>query len=387
MGVRDECAADGAKNALSLRDHFAVGGEPSLVSGWPDSMSVLLDPLLAILGITLLVIIHESGHYLAARAFGMRVLRFSIGFGPTLFKYQPKGSPTVFQVAAIPFLAYVQIAGMNPQEDVEPDDPELFPNKGVFARIVTIFAGPFANYLAASIVFFAIALVGIPINEPSEPMTVDSVEPGSAAADAGILAGDVILEANGGVVHNLEELIEATRHRAEQATVYVVEREGQRLDPITMTPHRSADGRGIIGVHARLSRGYAPPMTVGEAAQKAILFPYLFSKLQLEGIAHMVTSGDHADIKGPVGMGKLVAEEAHRGPVDYLYIIVVISTALGLFNLLPIPALDGGRLVFLGYELVTRSRPNERFEATVHMVGLLFLLGVLVLVTFRDIWG
>jgi len=350
-------------------------------------MSVLLDYLLAILGITLLVIVHESGHYLAARAFGMRVLRFSIGFGPTLFKYQPKGSPTVFQVAAIPFLAYVQIAGMNPQEDVEPDDPELFPNKGVFARIVTIFAGPFANYLAASIVFFAIALAGIPINEPSAPMTVDSVEPGSAAADAGILAGDVILEANDGVVRNLEELIEATRHRAEQATVYVVEREGQRLDPITMTPHRAADGRGIIGVHARLSRGYAPPMTVGEAAQKAILFPYLFSKLQLEGIAHMVTSGDHADIKGPVGMGKLVAEEAHRGPVDYLYINVVISTALGLFNLLPIPALDGGRLVFLGYELVTRSRPNERFESTVHMVGLLFLLGVLVLVTFRDIWG
>ncbi|NOY91698.1 MAG: site-2 protease family protein [Deltaproteobacteria bacterium] len=350
-------------------------------------MSALLDYLLAILGISLLVIVHEGGHYLAARAFGMRVIRFSIGFGPTLFKYRPKGSPTTFQVAAIPFLAYVQIAGMNPQEDVEPDDPELFPNKGVFARIITIFAGPFANYLAASVVFFGIALAGIPIQEAAEPMTVESVEAGSAAADAGIQAGDVIVEANGGAVRDLDELIAATRHRAGQATVYVVERDGTRLDPIRMTPHRAADGRGIIGVHAKLTRTYAPPMSVGAAALLAVKFPYRFSLLQLEGLKRMITAGDHGDIKGPVGMGKLVAQEAHRGPIDYLYIIVVISTALGMFNLLPIPALDGGRLVFLGYELVTRSRPNERFEATVHTVGLLFLLGVLVLVTFRDIWG
>ena len=350
-------------------------------------MSVLLDYLLAILGISLLVIVHEGGHYLAARAFGMRVIRFSIGFGPTLFKYRPKGSPTTFQIAAIPFLAYVQIAGMNPQEDVEPDDPELFPNKGVFARIVTIFAGPFANYLAASLVFFGIALVGIPIQEAADPMTVESVEAGSAAGEAGIQANDIVVEANGAAIHNLDDLIAATRDRADQPTIYVVERAGTRLDPITMTPHRAADGRGIIGVHAKLTRGYAPPLSVGEAAQKAVLFPYLFSKMQLEGIVHMINAADAGGLKGPVGMGKLVAEEAHRGPLDYLYIIVVISTALGMFNLLPIPALDGGRLVFLGYELVTRSRPNERFEATVHMVGLLFLLGVILLVTFRDIWG
>jgi regulator of sigma E protease len=99
-----------------------------------------LDILLIIVGISILVIVHESGHYLAARAFKMRVLRYSIGFGPTLFKYQPKGSPTVFQVAAIPFLAYVQIAGMNPHEDVDPKDPGLFGNKSVFARVVTIAA-------------------------------------------------------------------------------------------------------------------------------------------------------------------------------------------------------------------------------------------------------
>ena len=100
----------------------------------------------------------------------------------------------------------------------------------------------------------------------------------------------------------------------------------------------------------------------------------------------MITSGDTAGVKGPVGMGKIVAEQAGKGVLDYVWILMVLSIALGMFNLLPIPALDGGRLVFLGYELITRQRPNERFEAAVHMVGLLFLLGVIVLVTFRDIF-
>ena len=114
--------------------------------------------VVAILGISFLVVVHETGHYLAARAFGMRVLRYSIGFGPPIFRYQPKGSPTVFQVCAIPFLAYVQIDGMNPADEVDRDDPALFPNKGVLARMVTIFAGSFANYLAAMLIMFGFYL-------------------------------------------------------------------------------------------------------------------------------------------------------------------------------------------------------------------------------------
>ena len=98
--------------------------------------------LLAILGLSLLVIVHEAGHYFAARAFGMRVTQFSIGFGPSLFSFTPKGSDTTFQLRAIPFMAYVVISGMNPAEEFDPNDPHLYPNKSVFARIVTISPGP-----------------------------------------------------------------------------------------------------------------------------------------------------------------------------------------------------------------------------------------------------
>src|SRR5688572_7082095 len=125
---------------------------------WPsigfEAILLAMSPsviLVAILGLSVLVIVHEAGHYFAARFFGMRVTRFSIGFGPALVTYRPRNSPTTFQICAIPFLGYVMIAGLNPVEEIDPDDPGSYSNKSVFARIVTSFAGPFANYLAASL--------------------------------------------------------------------------------------------------------------------------------------------------------------------------------------------------------------------------------------------
>src|SRR5580698_10201080 len=116
--------------------------------------------LVAILGLALLMIVHEAGHYFAARRFGMRVVRFSVGFGPTLWKHRPKDSPTVYQVAMIPFLAYVQIAGMNPLEDVDEGDQGSYANASLTGRISTIFGGPLANYLIASVLFFVSLMAG-----------------------------------------------------------------------------------------------------------------------------------------------------------------------------------------------------------------------------------
>ena len=341
--------------------------------------------LVAILGLSLLVIVHEGGHYLAARAFGMRVTRFSIGFGPVLASWTPKGSPTTFQVCAIPFLAYVMISGMNPMEEVDPDDPELYPNKGVFARIVTIFGGPFANYIAASAMIFVVAVVGWPVDAiPTEPMVVDRIFPDTPAEKAKLQVGDVIREAHGRPIKNVEELIEVTKARANQPTVYLVERDGERLPPMTITPEKAPDGRGVIGVTAKHKTIYEA-MPVGDAASKAFVYPFTLTVLTLEGIGHMIRERTSKGMIGPVGMAELVAEQADKGAKPLVFILIQISVALGFFNLLPFPALDGGRLVFLGYELVTRRRPNERIEAMVHGVGLLFMLGVIVLVTWRDL--
>ena len=347
---------------------------------------MVVQVLIAILGISLLVIVHEAGHYFAARAFGMRVTRFSVGFGPVLASYQPKGSPTTFQICAIPFLAYVMIAGMNPAEEVDPQDDSLYPNKGVFARIITIFAGPFANYAAASVMVFVLALtVGWFPSDPSkarEPMEIAAVEPESPAAKAGLAVGDLIVEAQGRSIRNVGELIEVTAPRAGQETVYVVERAGKRLAPLRITP-RDNEGRGVIGV-IPVTR---VQMNLSEAAIASMRAPFDLTLTQLKGMGEMIRRRTTEGLTGPVGIVKLGAQQAEKGVFPFVFMLIAMSVALGLFNLLPFPALDGGRLVFLGYEVITRRRPNERFEATVHALGLLFLLGVIALVTYRDVVG
>ena len=348
--------------------------------------SVLFKVLITVAALSVLIIIHEGGHYLAARAFGMRVLRFSIGFGPTLLRYQPKGSPTIFQLAVIPFLAYVQIAGMNPNEEVDPDDPELYPNKSLFARVTTIAAGPIANYLTASAIVFALGITNtLPPMQPAEPMQVDRVVPDSPAANAGLQEGDVIVMANGQTIQNVSELIDATAPRADQPTVYVVERDGKALPPITITP-ADRGGRGQIGVRAKMVRLYEN-LGAWDSAKLSVVLPFQMTMAQLNGLADMVKRRSTEGIGGPVMMGKMVAEAAQAGLPAFLWILMFISVALGMFNLLPFPALDGGRLIFLGYEAVTRRRANERFEMAVHAFGIVFLLGVMILVTYRDIFG
>jgi regulator of sigma E protease len=342
--------------------------------------------LLAVLGLSLLVIVHEGGHYLAARAFGMQVTRFSVGFGPAIVSYRPRNSPTTFQLCAIPFMAYVMIAGMNPAEEIDPDDPTIYPNKSVFARMVTIFGGPFANYVAASALVLGLGVgLGWPEQKPTEPMIIETIEPGSPAAQAGLQVGDVIVRANDKAVRNVEQLIKVTAPRAGKPTVYMIERGGKALPALTITP-KAAGKKGIIGVTPKVE-SVTRSLSLGQAALLAVVYPFELTLRNLYGIAELIERRSTEGITGPVGMGKLVAEQAQKGVFNFVHILVAISVALGLFNLLPFPALDGGRLVFLGYELITRKRPNERIEAAVHAVGLLFLLGVIALVTLRDVVG
>jgi regulator of sigma E protease len=339
--------------------------------------------LLAILGISALVIVHEAGHYLGARAFGMRVLRFSIGFGPTIAKWQPPGSPTVFQIGAIPFLAYVQIAGMNPAEENDPNDPELYSNKSVLGRFVAIFGGPFANYLTASILVFILATLGHHgENAPHEPMVVETVQAGTPAQKAGVRAGDVIRAADDKPVRHVGDLIDITSKRAGKPTPYVIERGGKTLAPFTITPMND-NGRGIIGIVPKLR---TDPMPVGRAIGYAVVYPFELTRHQLQGFVDMIRQGSTEGVVGPVGMVKIVATRTSSF-VQLANVLILISVALGMFNLLPLPGLDGGRLGFLVYEMITQKRANERVENMVHAVGLVLLLCLIALVTLRDVAG
>ena len=337
--------------------------------------------VLAILGLALLMVIHESGHHFVARAFGMRVLRFSIGFGPVLFRHQPRGSETVYQIALIPFLAYVQVAGMNPFEEVDPNDTTSYANASLTARIATIVAGPLANYFFASVLFFAAFMVGG--DAVVSNSTVVEVMKGGPADAAQMKTGDKIVSIAGTPIKSFDEMRKVVLQHPNETVDVVVDRKGQ-AQPITLkvTPQAKAEGGGgQIMVQAKIDR---VPVTMKTAAVKSLIAPAIVVERLVVTLARVVTQREKPDFAGPVGIAKIAGGAAERGMDEYLEFLASLSAYLGGFNLLPLPALDGGRLAFLAYEAVTRRRANARVEAGIHFVGLVMLLTLLAVVTVFD---
>lgn len=329
--------------------------------------------LVAILGLALLMIVHESGHLLAARAFGMRVVRFSIGFGPALWRYQAKGSETVYQVALVPFLAYVQIAGMNPFEDVDPDDKGSYANASLLGRISAIFAGPLANYLFASVLFFAALMVG---GKPVSTTSLKSVEGPAKAAQ--MQKGDTITKVDGVAVTDWEQMRGLIVARPNK-TIEVEATRGTEKRTFKITP-LMVDGGGRIGVTPIEKQ---VPIGLREAVVASVKMPFKVVQELVLGLSRIVTLKEKPDLKGPLGIVRETSKAAEHGAPDFLWFLAALSAYLGGFNLLPFPALDGGRLTFLAYEAVTRRKPNARVEANIHAFGLMFLLALITVVTFR----
>lgn len=356
------------------------------------------------LGLALLMIVHEAGHFLAARAYGMRVIKFSIGFGPPIFKIIPeegffwfttaagklrvrlwkhvpeKHGPTVFQVAAIPFLAYVQIAGLNPLEEIDPQDKGSYANGSLMARIVTIFAGPLANYLFASVLFVAVYSIAGSIDRESTSITIAEGKP---AAAAGFKAGDRIVNVAGVAVSTWTQMAEnISKHPGESIDI-VVERGDERLT-LQVTPANES-GKGRIGVGQRRTR---QPMSFQAAATLALKEPPIVVADLFRNLPHLFDRDSIDNLGGPGAMVGAVATAAKSGWADLVEFLGRLSAYLGAFNLIPFPALDGGRLMFLGYEAATRRRANPRIEVAIHLVGLIMLLGLMSYVTVaNDILG
>lgn len=370
--------------------------------------------LVGILGLALLMVVHEAGHFFVARAFGMRVTRFSIGFGPAFFRIVPrdgffwfttaadkirlrlwkhnpeKHGPTIYQVAMIPFLAYVQIDGMNPLEEIDPNDKGSYANASLIGRIATIFGGPLANYLFASVLFFFAFLFGGHVIEqdPSKPLPTDVAvieeTPMRPAAAAGMKTGDKVVEIDSVPVTEWKKMAEVISKHPNQAIPIVVERAGARVT-LTVTPVPDKKGDGKIGVGMMLRQ---EPVTAAQAVVLAVKEPPNVVKHVVLSIGALIAGKIEGRLSGPVGMVEEAAKSARGGITDLLGFLGALSAYLGAFNLVPFPALDGGRLMFLGYEATTRRRPNARIEQSIHLVGMVMMLGLMFYVTIaNDIFG
>lgn len=337
---------------------------------------MILSTLVAVIGLALLIVLHEGGHFLVARLCGMRVERFSIGFGNPLVSF--KRGDTIYQIAPIPLGGFVQITGLNPHEEFDHNDPYVYPNRPRWMRLAVLVAGPGANYLTASILAFGLFLG---YGKFGNTLAVDEVVKGSAAESVGLQHGDVLVSANGKPVSATAPIGEIIRE-SKGTPVSVVVRRGQEPLTLSVTPRKDKNGDYLIGIRMTQLRERVSPLA---AAKEAIVLPVVQSGAFLVGIYEMVTGKQKANLSGPVGIARELAKRADQGLVEFVQLLIALSIYLGLFNLLPLPSLDGGRALFLGINALRSKEVNAKTEATVHMVGLVLLLGVFLIVTFKDI--
>ncbi len=338
----------------------------------------------AALIVGILILLHEAGHYLVARWTRMRVVRFSVGFGPAVVKWQPKGSETTFQISAIPLGGYVQIAGMDPSD--RPSHPEAAPDparydqKSVLARLGVIAAGPLTNFLTAAVAFAVLYGIGFP--HPSDDPLLGDVPQGKPAYQAGLRPGDRVLSIDGREVPTWEALAKATgTSKGRPMRIRVTRGGAVREFVVTGRPDARSD-RWLVGIGPKTEyeyKSFAGAIGTG-FAHAGIATLALFWQ-----IGSALFGDGHADFMGPVGIVEMAGEHVDRGAREILLFVAGLSIGLFGLNFLPLPALDGGRLVFLGYEALVRRRVSPKFEYAVHAIGLVFLLGLLVVVTFRDI--
>jgi regulator of sigma E protease len=343
------------------------------------SASGVLVIVMVLVAFGALIVLHELGHFAIARACGMRVERFSIGFGPVLLRRQV--GETEWAVSAVPLGGYVRIAGMGPGEAVETGDRGAYANQAAWRRFLVIVAGPGMNYLSA--ILLAAAMLGsLGFREPDPSPVIGDVLAGSAAERAGLRPGDRVLSVDGRPVSRWDALVrEIQAHPGQPAALAVIRGEGAPT-VIVATPD-AAGGRGRLGVGQAARMVRASP---GDALAAAVRVTNQRAREVLASLGQMVTGRQRAELRGPVGIAQEMARSARAGAAPFLSIVWFISIALALFNLLPLPALDGGRLVFLSYEIVARRRVNQRVENIVHLAGFVALFGLLVAVTlFGDL--
>jgi regulator of sigma E protease len=342
--------------------------------------------LVSLLVLSALIFFHELGHYLAARAMGVYVEVFSIGFGKKIFSFKKWG--TEWAIATIPLGGYVKMKG---QDDSDPSvksfDEDSYNSKTPLQRIFILFAGPMANFLLAFFLYFFIALGGPQILSP----VIGEVVKDSPAHQAGLQTNDIIKEINGVKITTWKEMAKIIEN-SEGSLQLKIERNGfyefKTLTPkITETENMFKEkiqkkmiGIGASGVSHRLELSIAD--TLSYATEQTVFA----STMIFTGLQKLITGDVPAkELGGVISIVKLTSDATDAGWMSVLFFAALISVNLGVLNLLPIPALDGGHIMFNLYEMITRHAPSEAVLIKLTIAGWVVLFGLMGLGLFNDI--
>jgi regulator of sigma E protease len=345
--------------------------------------------------LSLVVFFHELGHFLVARWCGVRVLTFSIGFGPELFGFNDR-SGTRWKISAVPLGGYVRFFGDENAASVpdttaaatmSPEDKAVsFFHKPVGARAAVVVAGPIANFLLAISILAGVALVAGERSVNPSPR-IDEVVADSPAQTAGFEPGDIVQSIDGREVHSFAEMQSIVGGAAHRTLDIVVDRSG-KLVTLQATPTED-HGKAVLGVkHSKITQDEVKVETVGpfEAIRYGFEQTWMIISGTLSGIFGILTLRESASqLGGPIMIAVISHQVASEGFVELLKLAALLSTSIGLLNLFPIPLLDGGHLLFYAIESA-RGRPlSERAQEVGFKIGLAIVVVLMVLATKNDL--
>ncbi|WP_310600388.1 RIP metalloprotease RseP [Desulfobulbus sp.] len=339
-----------------------------------------------------LIFVHELGHFLLAKAFGVRVLKFSLGFGNKLVGWQ--WGETEYLISAFPLGGYVKMYGEHQgEEEVQPEDRHRsFSHKAVWQRFGIVFGGPFFNLLFAVALFFCLFFfAGIP--EPVDSTRIGEVSVGSVADQAGLKPGDIIRSIDSVPTVSWIKVSERIKDSGGKAVTLVVDRQGKELTftakPVLQKEKNlfgeEVGERYMLGI-VRSDEIRYRPASIGESGEAALLQTWNLGYLTVMGIVKMVQRIIPAsELGGPIRIAEIAGQQMEAGWMNLLYFMGLLSVNLGILNLLPVPVLDGGHLVFLSLEAVRRKPLSDRTMEISQKIGIAILGTLMVFVFYNDI--
>lgn len=344
-----------------------------------------------ILVLGLLILVHELGHFITAKLFGIKVLKFSLGFGPRVFSRQY--GETEYLLSALPLGGYVKMLGEQPDEAVDADQAQRsFSVRPVWQRFLVVLAGPLSNLIAALAIFAVVTLiVGIP--HPLPTTEIGQITPGSPAEKAGIKTGDVILAIGGKPITTWQEVSETIKGGNGQTLALTIRRGQDRIE-LSGTPARSevknlfgevVDTRYMLGIAQKESLRYEPA-TLPSACRSALEQTWFYIELTVLSLWKIVQRVVPASqIGGPIMIAQMAGQQLANGWADLFSFMAVLSINLGIINLFPVPILDGGHLFFFSIEAIRKKPLTLQAQAHLQRVGIILLATLMLFAFYNDI--
>ncbi|MBF0225724.1 MAG: RIP metalloprotease RseP [Desulfobacterales bacterium] len=335
-----------------------------------------------------LIVVHELGHFLFARLFGVGVEKFSLGFGPRIFG--KKIGNTDYRLSAIPFGGYVKMIGEEPDAELSEEEiPLSFTHKNAYKKIAIVAAGPIFNILLAFVIFYLIFLLsGIPILKAS----VGKVQKNSPSEKSGILQGDKIIKINNTNIATWDDLTKIIG-KSNGNTLEITILRGSETIKLSVTPEKKETtnefGETINKYAVGIIAGndyFIKKLGLGEAVVESTSKVYEILEVSIIVIYKLISGSISTDtLGGPIKIAQIAGQQAKHGVVNFFFFIAVISAHLGLLNLLPIPVLDGGHIVFFSIEAIIGRPVNIKAREIAQQIGIFLLLLLMIYVFYNDI--